>query len=79
MEGKDNLWYILNEMKTGSSKHVHNVNSGGAGAFYFIGLIGALIYFIQQAGSFLEIILGILKALVWPAYFVYNIFQSLNI
>lgn len=66
-------------MKNSSSKHVRTVNSGGAGAFYFIGLIGALIYFIQQTSSFGEIILAILKALVWPAIFVYNIFQFLNI
>lgn len=66
-------------MKDNHWKHVHHANSGGGGMFYFIGLIGALIYFLQQSGSFSEIIVGILKAIVWPAYFVYQIFQFLNI
>jgi len=66
-------------MKDGSWKHIHKVNSGGGGMFYFIGLIGGLIYFIQQASSFGEFILGILKAIVWPAFFVYHIFQFLKI
>ena len=66
-------------MKDCSHKNVNMANSGSAGAVYGIGGIGALIYFIQQASTFWEVILGILKALVWPAFFVYHIFQFLNI
>jgi hypothetical protein len=65
-------------MKNGKWKSVNTYNTGG-GMFYFVGLIGALIYFIQQGGTFWEIVLGILKALIWPAFFVYHIFQSLSI
>jgi len=66
-------------MKDGGWKHVHKASSGSGGMFYFIGLIGALIYFIQQASGFWEIILAILKSFVWPAFFVYHIFQFLTI
>lgn len=51
----------------------------GGGAVYGIGLIGALIYFIQQAHTFSEGLLGILKAIVWPGFFVYEIFKFLHV
>ena len=42
---------------------------------YSLGLIGALIYFIQQAPSFWMGVLGILKAIVWPAMLVYRMLE----
>lgn len=51
-------------------------NSGGVGgAVYGIGLIGALVYFIQHATSFGLGVLGVLKALVWPAFLVYKLLE----
>lgn len=50
---------------------------GGGDAVYALGLIGAAVYFWQQADTFLEHIVGVLKALVWPAFLVYEAFQSL--
>ncbi|MCK5241876.1 hypothetical protein KAR34_05430 [bacterium] len=49
-----------------------------SGGFYFLGCIGAAIYFIQHAHSFWGGILGILKALVWPAILIYQIFLALG-
>lgn len=46
-----------------------------AGAVYGLGLIGAAIYFISQATTFWLGVLGFLKALVWPAFFVYEAFK----
>jgi len=43
------------------------------GCFYFLGFIGALIFFMQQASGFWSVILGILKALVWPVFVVLKI------
>lgn len=48
-------------------------------AVYGIGLIGALVYFIQQATGFWMGALGILKALVWPAMIVYKLLAFLKI
>ena len=44
---------------------------------YFVGAIGSAIYFIQAAGSFGAGVVGVLKALVWPAYLTYNLFKFL--
>ena len=51
--------------------------AGGGGAVYGLGLIGALVYYIQAADGFWEILLGILQALVWPAFLVYEAFSAL--
>ncbi len=54
--------------------------SGGAGGgtVYFFGLVGALIYFLQHAGSAGETILGIIKAFVWPGVLVYKALELLG-
>lgn len=52
---------------------------GGGGAVYGIGLIGALVYFIGQAHTFSQGLLGILKAIVWPGFFVYELFKFLHV
>lgn len=49
------------------------------GAVYGIGVIGALVYFIGQAQSFGEGLIGIFKAIVWPGFFVYEVFKFLHI
>ena len=43
----------------------------GEGAVYGLGFIGAAVYYIATAGSFWAGVLGILKAIVWPAILVY--------
>jgi hypothetical protein len=43
------------------------------GALYFVGFIGAVIYYIQTATGFWNGVLGVLKALVWPAMLVYKL------
>ncbi|MEU7872085.1 hypothetical protein [Dactylosporangium sp. NPDC049140] len=50
---------------------------GGGDAVYGIGLIGALVYYIQQADGFWVGVLGVLKALAWPAFLVYDVLKSL--
>lgn len=54
-------------------------HGGGGGAVYGMGLIGSAIYFIQHATNLIDGILGILKAIVWPAFFVFKVFEFLNI
>ena len=57
-------------------KHVHN---GGGGAVYGLGLIGALVYFLPHANTFGQVVMGIVKSIVWPAIFVFQIFRYLNV
>jgi len=49
-----------------------------SGAVYGLGLIGAAIYFIMQATGFWAGVLGILKAIVWPAFLVFEALKSLG-
>ena len=49
----------------------------GGDAVYGLGLIGALVYYIKVADGFWSVILGILKAFVWPAFVVYDLLQFL--
>ena len=46
------------------------------GAVYGLGLIGAAVWYWQQADGFGEHVVGLLKALVWPAFLVYEAFES---
>ena len=52
--------------------HHRNNNTRGGNAVYGLGFIGAAIFFVGQATSFWLGVLGFLKALVWPAYLVYE-------
>lgn len=49
-----------------------------SGAFYGLGFIGAVVYFIQHASSFGEGAIGFLKALVWPAFLIYKLLELLK-
>lgn len=46
---------------------------------YSLGLIGALFYFIQNAHSFGDGVVGVLKAIVWPALVVFKLLGFLKI
>ncbi len=48
-----------------------------SGAVYGFGFIGAAIYFISNAAGFWMGVLGFLKAIVWPAFLVYEAFKYL--
>ena len=55
------------------NKKVKCKSSGGC--VWFLGFIGAAIYFWQSGQG----VLGLLKALVWPAYLVFHLFENLKI
>ncbi|MBT8321853.1 MAG: hypothetical protein KJO94_00110 [Eudoraea sp.] len=48
-------------------------------AVYGLGLIGAAVYYIQMATSFWAGVVGLLKAIVWPAFLVYEVLKHLAI
>jgi hypothetical protein len=50
-----------------------------SGAIYGMGFIGALIYFLQHATSFVTVIVGIIKAIFWPAVVIYRVLQLLGL
>ena len=54
-------------------KCIHHCGS----AAYCLGLIGTAVYFIANATTFWMGVFGLLKALVWPVFLVYYIFEFL--
>ena len=51
--------------------------AGTSGAVYGLGVVGAAVYFISNATSFGMGALGLLKAVLWPAFLVYQSFSFL--
>ena len=52
--------------------------TGDTGVIFGLGVIGSAIYFISTATGFWMGVLGVLKALVWPAILVYELFRFLS-
>ncbi len=62
------------------SKNYGNMGGhAGGGAVYGMGLIGALVYFIQHATSFGDGLLGVVKAIVWPAIVIYQVLVNFKL
>ena len=53
-------------------------NSCTGGAFYGLGFLGALVYYISTATGFWNGVLGVLKAIVWPAFLVFHAMKFLG-
>lgn len=55
-----------------------NKNNNLCGGVYGLAFVGALVYFIQHATSFGDGVLGVLKAVIWPALLVYKALELLK-
>ncbi len=62
---------MSNEKKS-RSNHTSN-------AVYGLGFIGAAVYYIQMASGFWSVIVGLVKAIFWPAFLVYEVLKHLEI
>lgn len=49
------------------------------GAIYGFGIIGSAVYFIQHSTGFWMGVLGVLKAIVWPAMVIYKVLALLQL
>lgn len=67
----------IKEMCGEKEKCCNNSHNNSGNAVYCLGLIGAAVYFVGQATSFGTGVIGFLKALVWPAFLVYEVFKNL--
>jgi hypothetical protein len=52
--------------------------NASSGAVYGLGFIGAAVYFISNAAGFWMGVVGFLKAMVWPAFLVYEAFKQMG-
>jgi hypothetical protein len=53
--------------------------NGGGDVMYGVGFIGAFVYYIKHSHNIREGLLGILKAIVWPALVVYKLLDFLKL
>lgn len=61
-----------------TSKNV--ARTGGAGGLWFLGFIGALVYYLHyHSGTVWLVVLAIVKALVWPAILVYYLLHFMRL
>lgn len=52
-------------------------NRGGGDAVYGLGMIGALIYYIQTSAGIMGFLFAIFKGVFWPAFLVYELLKYL--
>ncbi|MBU1199698.1 MAG: hypothetical protein KKF46_03195 [Nanoarchaeota archaeon] len=48
------------------------------GCAYFLGFVGAAIYYISTATGFWNGVLGVLKALIWPLFLVLEVLKFIG-
>ena len=67
---------VIQKIKEECGKDCHGCSCGKSGAssnsVYGFGFLGALYYFLTTATSFSDGLLGIVKAILWPAFLVYQ-------
>jgi hypothetical protein len=58
------------------NKGIHH--NGILGGIYGMAFIGGVIYYIQHATTFWGAVLGIFKAIFWPAVLMYKVLELLK-
>jgi hypothetical protein len=59
-----------------SKNSIHR--SGPAGAVYGLGVIGAAVYYISHATGFWMGAWGLVKAVLWPGFLIYELLSFLG-
>lgn len=59
-------------------KHKHSHCGANSSAIYGLSVIGALFYFLQNAPTFGAVIIGIGKAIFWPAILMFKLLTYLQ-
>lgn len=61
------------------AKKVKVTSNGSLDFILFMAFVGALVYFVQNSAGVGGFFLAILKAIVWPAYILHAVMESLQI
>jgi len=64
------------KMKKSEACCTSKSSCGGCG--YFLGFIGAAVYYLINATGFWNGVLGLLKAVVWPATLVFGLLKFIG-
>lgn len=59
-------------------KRFHCHHGGGSNAIYGLGVVGAMFYFLQGATTFSTVMVGIGKAVFWPALLMFKLLTYLQ-
>jgi len=63
-----------------SSKIKYVSKRSGAGGGWFLGFIGALVYFLHfHSGTLALVLVAIFKAIFWPAFLVYYLLNFMGV
>lgn len=68
----------MESVKEKIKKHSHSHSHSSGDAIYGLGVIGALFYFLQHASNFTGFIMGIGKAVFWPAILMFKLLTYLQ-
>ncbi|MFH1052851.1 MAG: hypothetical protein V1740_00370 [Candidatus Woesearchaeota archaeon] len=63
--------------KKNACKDMGNMCKGGGG-IYFLGMVGALVYYVSTATGFWDGAWGIIKALLWPGFLIFELMKYLG-
>lgn len=76
---KDVENYFKSKFKCGPSKSkVSHACGGCTSAAYGLGFLGSAVYYISTATGFWVGVWGVIKALVWPAFLVYEVMKFIG-
>ena len=68
----------INSSKQEAQKTKVIYKGASSAPVYGLGLIGAWVYYLSHATTFWIGVLGFFKAIVWPAFLVYEFLKYLN-
>jgi hypothetical protein len=69
----------MEKKETVIQKDRHHYHHNDPGAIYGLGVIGALFYFLQNAVTFNAVVIGIFKAIFWPAFVIFKVLTMLQL
>ena len=76
---KDSMKCTCEHCKCGSMHKKGGMHHGGRGeAVYGLGIVGAAVYYITAATGFWMGVVGVIKAVFWPAFLVFELMKMLN-
>ena len=68
----------LRKLKREMRKECKTNYRGCGGCAYFLGFVGAAVYYLSTATGFWNGVWGIIKALVWPAFLVFEVLKFIG-
>jgi hypothetical protein len=62
----------------GDSKRHPVATQSGTGFAYVLAMIGAAVWWVQEASGFGEVVVALLKSVVWPSFLVYELLKYIG-